>query len=263
MVMQARPVPALDGIERLVVVPLMPGRLVDVAPPASRSRDEIDGLLDDWFGDELDEPIGWLDAGLVLVGIALIGWGLLSGWQGPLPWVGVVLTGLGLAIPIRELAGLARTRRSRRAMHRVIGDGYVVNADHPVTADLLEAYAACLGVAAKSAGPTESVIEAAHQAVVEVATLLGGRRPSLRTETDYIRARDRAIRSLTLALRRRNRAVRVAHGSAGRLTAESAFAWADVPAARDELSAETGLGALERIDAAAAALMQEADDATR
>ena len=260
MVTQARPTPALDGIERLVVVPSTPGPLTDIDRRRQLAGDEIDETLDDWFGDDVDEPVGWLDVALLGIGVAIVVWGLVSGWQGPLPWIGLGLTGLGLAFPIRELSSLAREERTARSVRRLLGDGYYLDAGHPVTADLLEAYATCLRVAGTSPGAAGAVVEAAHQAVVEVATLLGGRRPTLGAEVAYIRDRERAIRSMTLALRRRNRAVRASLDLAD---ASRVMADAHRPRVRDELAAATGLGSLERMTATAAALVRETDDATR
>jgi hypothetical protein len=56
--------------ERFVVVPWTPGPLI-VPTSDERTRDEVDELVDELFGPDVDEKPGWFDAGLVAAGVAL------------------------------------------------------------------------------------------------------------------------------------------------------------------------------------------------
>jgi hypothetical protein len=126
-------------------------------------------------------------------------------------------------------------------------------------------YEACLAAAAKPGIPHgDSAVEAAHLAVIEVASLLGGGRPMADAEVDYVRKRTQAIGRLTLRLQRvqRQRVEARLDAAIHRTSADRERATA-VTEARVELESSTGLGSLDRLEAIGSTIEREAHDAQR
>jgi len=257
--------PPIDAIGHLMVVPRTAGPLTDVDATTAGKADELDAAIDELFGETTDEPAGPVDAVLVLGGICLTGWSLFAGAPTPVLLLGIGAALLGVALPARAVATASRERRRSGARGRAIGDGLALDASDPSVRSLVEAYAACRMAAAKPRIPhATDAIEAAHLAVVEVASLLGGGRPMAEAEVEYVRKRTQAIGKLTLRLQRVQR-----QGVESRLDvsihhtpAERGWATA-VTEAREELEATTGLGSLDRLQTVGTTIESEAHDAQR
>ncbi len=171
-----------------VTVPRRPGRL-----RVAGGRDELDEVLDDVLGPAPEGGAGLTDALLVAAGAGLLAAGPL--WDAPpaIAVAGAVLLLLGLALPARAL--LRRRHRPERAV-LVVADPHV---GRLVTAH--DRVVALVGTA-----PSDLAAEAlstAHLAVVEVSSLLQGRRPAGPAERDYCDARSTALDALAAVLSRR------------------------------------------------------------
>jgi len=247
---------------RLVVVPREVGPIVPLEPGASGPKDELDALVDDVFGPSTDERPGPFDLLLVGAGAVLLAWAVLTGAAAWVVVVAVAAMVLGLALPARSLVrryrGVAASRQLQAAQRR----GYVLDATAASTAELLRAHET-LGEVAALPGSVYSgrALDAAHLAVVEVATLLAGAPPDGPTQDGYVAKRTAAIAALTRQLA----AARVrwlddqAAGAAAE--AERRQRWvAAVTQARDELQAEDRFGSLAQLDRLTTRLTREAGD---
>jgi hypothetical protein len=191
----------------LIVVPWAP------APPIrltrTNERDEIDELLDDLFGPDDDGGPGWFDAALLAVGVgsvtAVAAGALGTGWL----WLGVPALLLGLVLPLRSAWRSMQRRRARRAMDQKLGRGLPIDAADPDVARLLAAYESLRAAAAEPAvSPVdESAVVAAHDALLEAASLLRGAPPVGPAERDYVRRRSEAITELAQTMQRHSAAV--------------------------------------------------------
>ena len=242
-----------DGIAHLVVVPRRPGRLIDV-DDHPHPADELDDAIDALFGATDDADAGWFDVGLVLLGTAIV----VSSWIAGLPafWaaIGVAAIALGVALPLRTIAARARDGRDDGRRSQALGDGQPLDASDRHIARLIAAYERCLEAARLPLAPHgDEAVDAAHAAVVEVATLLGGRAPDGPAETTYVQTRSSAIDARAGDLPRRHRAaiekrLQVAtHAWPPAAVDDAGSRTAALVEARDELIAGTGLGALERM----------------
>lgn len=211
-----------DG-ERVVIVPPLPGRLVW---PAGRSKDGLDDLIDELLPDT-DEGPGATDAALLAGGAAVVVWSLLADPPAAATVAGVVALGLGAILPLRSAWRWVVGRRPRLAVTLRIDDAGVSR--------LVAAYEALDGVPAT----TGTARAAAHGALLEVASLLDGRRPASDAERRYVGARADAVESLVAALRELGEdGSAVDGGPAPDLVVE----------AREELDALGGTSALSRLD---------------
>jgi hypothetical protein len=220
-----------------VVVPRAAGPLVRPAEPgqddAGRERDDLDELIDELFPDSEGGP-GLFDLTAVAAGLGLVTWSVLAG--GP-PWalaVGLAVLALGLILPVRSAwrwAGSSRTTRRRQAL---LARGVPLRTDDAVTGRLVRAHDSLLALGAGDAAADPARI-VAHQALLEVATLLDGRTPASVAEEEYVTTRAAAIEELAAALQ-----VGGGHadGPDPRLVAE----------ARAELDALSDGGALARLE---------------
>jgi hypothetical protein len=213
------------GSER-IVVPHAPGPLVRPDAPR-RDRDELDEVIDELFPDS-DEGPGWFDAGLLAAGAALVGWALAGGGPGWALVVGLGCLALGVVLPARWL-----WRRAQRAREVRRSVGVPLPGDDPAVARLVRAYDDLGELVSGDADPARI---AAHGALLEVATLLDGRRADTAAEREYVANRAAALEDLVGALRSRP-----AVTEPGRLDPSL------VAQARDELDALTGGGALGRL----------------
>jgi len=266
-VRQADPVvhPPVGAIGHLVVVPRTAGPLVDVDGRTTDTADEIDAAIDELFGTETDGSAGPLDAALVVGGLSLAGWSLLTAAAAPLFALGIGAVLLGIALPAHAVATDARARRRATARARAVGDGLALDASDPTVHALVDAYGACLGAATAPGLPyARDAAEAAHLAVVEVASLLGGGHPMADAEVEYVRKRTQAIGRLTLRLQRARRSRVEARLDADIHRTSPQQVWATaLTEAREELEATGGLGSLDRLEAVGSTIEGEASDARR
>jgi hypothetical protein len=207
-----------------------------------RDRDDFDELIDELLPDS-DERPGWFDAGLLLSGAALVGWGLV----GPkLALVfGVIAVGLGCVLPAR--AGWRRVQRARRARRRsaILARGIPMTVADPATGRLLDAYDELVAVAgAGDAAVGTSAVAAAHGAMLDVATLLRGRVPDSDGERGYVETRAAAVERLTGALRES----RTATGRRDTGPVEDGVDPAVMLRVREELEAIGGVSSLARLE---------------
>jgi hypothetical protein len=230
------------GERQIVVVPHRPGPLVplDGGPPAGRSPDDLDLLIDDLFPDTEEGP-GWFDLGLAAVGVGLLVWGGLAGGPGWAAGVGVVVLALGAILPLRWAWRTVAARRHARRRSALLALGVPLDVSVASTARLAAAHAGALD-GLPPADPAVAVARAAahaaaHAAVLEAASLLGGSPPSGPDEQAYVDVRSAAIESLTAALGARRPAAAAAGPDASL-----------VLKARAELDALTGTCALTRIE---------------
>jgi len=259
------PHPPIDAIGHLVVVPRTTGPLVDVDAAQTGAADELDAAIDELFGEPSDGSAGPVDAALVLGGIGLAGWSLLGGAPAVVLAAGVGAALLGLALPAHALATTARSRRRASARGRAIGEGLALDASDATVRSLIDAYGACLAATTAPGLPyARDAADAAHLAVVEVASLLGGGRPVAEAEVEYVQRRTEAIGQLTQRLRRshRQRVEARLDASIHRAPADDGRATA-LTQARVELETATGLGSLDRLEAVRTTIEGGARDARR
>jgi type IV secretory pathway VirB2 component (pilin) len=236
------------------VVPLQAG--------AAGPRDELDALVDDVFGPSTDERPGPFDLLLVIAGVILLAWAVLTGAASWVAVVAVVAIVLGLALParsvVRRYRGAAAARRMRSAGRR----GYVLDVTAGSTADLLRAHEE-LGAAAALPGSVygERALDAAHEALVEVASLLEGSPPAVPAQDEYVAKRARAIATLSRQLQDAHRTWLAGRAETAAEEAERRERWVTaVTQARDELQAEDRQGSLARLARLTTRLEREAGD---
>jgi hypothetical protein len=184
-----------DEAGRVVVVPERPGPLRTLAAPSEWDV-ELDTMLDEVFGAPVEEGPGLTDAVLVLVGLAaLAAWQLTSrpAWVGVL---GAVCLVLGLVLPVRSTFLAVRRRRLARAVSAAIGNGAPLRLDDRSTRRLVHAYDAVLEESAYDAVAAPEAVSIAHQALIEVASLLEGRVPATASERAYVDERAAALDAL-------------------------------------------------------------------
>jgi hypothetical protein len=183
-----------------VVVPARPGPLVPLRDP-ERGRDELDELIDDVFGESDDRGPGPVDAVLVVGGVGAI----IAGQAGSLPTVvtvcGAAAVALGAVLPLRSLWRKGGSARRTSRLQSLLGDGVLLRTDHPSVEQLLAAHQRLLSLTAPLAiAPRARVHDVAHAALLEVASLLGGRPPGAQVEVDYVAARTHALDDLASAV---------------------------------------------------------------
>jgi hypothetical protein len=237
-----------DG--RLLLVPRVPGPLLAVDLAMGRPRDDLDLMIDDLFGDPVEERSGVIDVVLVIAGVALLLWTALGAT--PIAGiVGVVALVLGLALPTRDALRRLRGRRIAARLERARAQGLLLDVSAPETLHLAGTYRNLLAVAGGIGGEDgAAAVAAGHLAMTEVATLLRGAPPHVPAEAEYVDRRDVAIGGLADALSG------VLWHAARREAAERADAEqevadhaARVAVAREELDTVGGLGSLAQLDA--------------
>jgi hypothetical protein len=246
----------------LVVVPREVGPVVPLKTGASGPRDDLDELVDDVFGPSTDERPGPFDLLLVIAGAIVLAWAVLTGAATWLVVVAVVAIVLGLALPARSLVrryrGAAVSRRMRSAGRR----GYVLDVTAGSTAELLGAHGE-LDAAAALPGSVygERALDAAHEALVEVASLLEGAPPTVPAQDEYVAKRTRAIATLARQLRDAHTTWLAGRAETAAEEAERRERWVTaVTQARDELQAEDRQGSLARLARLTTRLDREAGD---
>jgi hypothetical protein len=233
----------------IVVVPRSPGPL-RVLGQEARAGDELDEVIDEVFGPPTDEGPGLFDAVLVLAGIALIAWAALGSGTGPWFAIGVGMVVLGVALPARSLLRAASARRAARRQGRILREGIALYASDPTVGALAGSYDALVhasGLPGITMG--RQAMEAGHAALVEVASLLGGRPPLTDEERAYVERRTRAVRDLTSLLLRTSRAwQRGRLGDGTDVTAEARERAAAIVRAREDLEQSAGVGSVDELD---------------
>jgi hypothetical protein len=183
----------------LVVVPRSPGPVRPV-DPERRRKDDLDEAIDEMFGPTPEDGPGWFDASLVIVGAGLLAWGLVPGGNaGLVPW-GIIAIVHGSVLPARTLLRRVRARSVGRRLRTAARDGYLLDVSHPDVKALVDRYEQCLALAPGSMFEIDIQV-AAHQAMVEVATLLDGAAPTTPQELRYIQRRIQAMEVLEDRLR--------------------------------------------------------------
>jgi hypothetical protein len=241
---QDAPAPA----RMIVVVPRTPGPLRELAS-GERAGDDLDVLIDEVFGPTTNEGPGVFDVVLVVAGLALIGWSFVSSGVGPWFAIGVGLIILGIALPARSLLRVAGARRSMRREQRLLRSGAALDISDPVVGALAGSYDALVH-ASQLPGVSvgQASVEAGHSAVMEVASLLGGRPPLTDEERGYVERRTQAIRDLAAQLMRASRSWQRSRMRDGTdVTAEARERAAAVVRAREDLEAGTGAGAIDEL----------------
>ncbi|HEY5628266.1 MAG TPA: hypothetical protein VIR16_02035, partial [Candidatus Limnocylindrales bacterium] len=108
----------------------------------------------------------------------------------------------------------------------------------------------------------DEAIGAGHAAVLEVASLLGGRAPLTNEERTYVERRTKAVRDLASQLLRTSRRWQQARlRDAADLTAEARERAAAVVQAREALEGGAGIGALDELERIRERLREDASDA--
>jgi len=255
---QADDRPWRDSAQSLVVVPRTPGPLRPLRDER-QPGDDLDTLIDEVFGPTTAEKPGLFDVALVVAGVALIAWSFASGGTGPWFAIGIGLVILGIALPARSLLRAAGARRAARRDSRILRGGTPLDTSDATVGALAGSYEALVH-AAKLPGITTGAraVEAAHAAVLEVASLLSGRRPLTAEERAYVERRTKAIRDLASQLLRASRAwqrSRLADGVD--VTAAARERAAAVVLAREALEAGAGVGAVDELERLSAQLRAE------
>ncbi len=188
---------------RMVVVARRPALLREHEASPQRPRDELDDFIDELFGATTDEKPGRFDAGLVVIGLGLAVWASILGGPGSALWLGFVAILLGSALPVRSAVrrfGRSRTGSLRR---RILDGGLLLDATHPATVTLIDAYAHLIQVSClQGAGDPKRAVSAGHMAVVEVATYLDGEPPATPAKVRFVTIRTNAIEALTRGMLR-------------------------------------------------------------
>lgn len=188
-----------DRERATVIVPARPGPLIRLQD-AILSRDEIDDALDDLFGEPDDRGPGPVDAVLVAGGVGAI----IAAQAASLPTMvtvgGAIAVTLGAVLPLRSLARRVTAARRARRLRSLLGEGALLRADHPSVQRLITVHSRVLSAsAALAAAPQARVHGVAHDALLEVASLLAGRPPS-GAEVGYVDARTDALEQLEVAI---------------------------------------------------------------
>jgi hypothetical protein len=210
-----------------------------VEPPGyERTPDDIDAVLDDVFGAPSREGTSAFDVVLLVAGGGLLLAGSLSqiatGWA----VAGAAMVLLGLVLPVRDLWRAGQRRRAQSRLDGLLAGGLALEAGHESTTALVASYQRVVTDAYLPA----DALEAAHLAVMEVARLLQGHRPSGPAEIEYVESRVRALTALEAAL-----------AQAGRVDDDASIA---AVRAAEELDAVRGPGSLARLDAVRATLQR-------
>ena len=244
-------------------MPRSPGPLSVLGSIGARPTDELDEAIDDLFGPTTDERPGRFDAALIAGGLALAGWAMFADGGSLAMGSGVILLLLGIALPARAIIRLIRHRGVDLERRRAASAGYPLDASSPTIVALVEAYEALLTAAAGSHvdDNTTDGLDAAHLALVEVATLLDGAAPIVPAEVTYVDRRTQAIRDLTadVIAARRARTADEAADDAFLIDDRNARTTA-LAGARDELESSDALGSLSRLGDLRARLRTETHD---
>jgi hypothetical protein len=258
---EGRSAPRPSG-RRLVVVPRQPGSLVPLRVGETGPKDDLDELVDEVFGPSTDERPGLFDALLLVGGGIVLAWAILSGAAVWIAAVAAVAMVLGLALPARSLVRRSRAAAASRRVRAAERRGYVLDITAGPTLGLARAY----DDAVAAAGLPGSVysgraLDAAHLAVVEVATLLKGDPPEGPAQDEYVTRRTAAIRALVGELMAANQRWLEERAATEAEEEDRRRRWVEaVTRARDELQAEDRMGSLAQLERITTRLSGEAVD---
>ena len=235
-----------DDRHDVVVVPHRPGPLVPldrVRPP--RERDDLDDLIDELVPD-IDEGPGPFDLALVATGAGLLAWEAFGTAPSIVAAAGVAALGLGLILPLRTAWRRLRRRGEGRRRAEVLDRGVPLVVSSPGVATLVDSYTELVGLTERiTPSIATPALAAAHGALAEVATLLGGRVPASEREIGYVRTRAKAVAELVATLRPSARAVA---GAPDEAEHHSDVGTDAVLSAREELDAITASSSVDRLD---------------
>lgn len=238
--------------DRVVIVPQEPGPV----------RQLSNVLHDDDLIDPLDEPAdprdrpGRADVLLLVTGVVLLVAGVAVQIES-LITIGAISLVLGIALPLQAGIRAVRSRRMTSKTRRLLSRGYALDLSSREARALVSAYERVLSVAdkavtgradeslARQAGEARA---AAHRALVEAASLLAGRAPSVAPERTYLRKRIEALNVLAGALTNATSESVHAEGAEAGVELEAvAERAAAVALAREALDQEIGLGSLAQM----------------
>lgn len=189
--------PDTIGARRMVIVPRRPGLLREYQT-RQRPRDELDEFIDDLFGATTDEKPGRFDVALVVIGLVLVAWAGLLGGPAPALWFGIAAVVLGLALPVRAALRKYGFGRSDGLRRRILDGGLLLDASHPATVALIDAYSQLIQMSCiQGTGDPKRAVTAGHLAVVEVAKGLDGQPPASPAKVHFVGVRTEAIQALT------------------------------------------------------------------
>jgi hypothetical protein len=189
--------PDATGARRMVIVPRRPGLLREYQT-RQRPRDELDEFIDDLFGATTEERPGRFDAALVAIGLVLVAWAGFLGGPALATWIGLAAVVLGLALPVRAALRKYGMGRSVGLGRRVLDGGLLLDASHPATVALIDAYAQLIQMSClQGTGDPKRAVTAGHLAVVEVAKGLDSQPPASPAKAHFVAVRTDAIQALT------------------------------------------------------------------
>ena len=189
--------PEAGGARRVVIVPRRPGLLREYTT-RQRPRDELDDFIDELFGAATEEKPGRFDLLLVVIGVVLIGWASLLDGPAPALWLGIGAVVLGLALPVRAGLRMYGLNRSGSLRRRILDGGMLLDASHPATVALIDAYGRLIQMSClQGTGDPQRAVTAGHMAVVEVAKGLDGQPPASPAKVRFVAVRTEAIETLT------------------------------------------------------------------
>ena len=252
-----------DESRRVVAVPRRPSLLREYEAAPRRQRDELDEFIDELFGATIEEQPGRFDALLVIVGLVLIAWAAILGGPAPALWLGIAGIVLGVALPLRALLRRYGSSRSGGLRRRLLDGGLLLDASHPATIALIDAYAHLIQMSClQGTGDPKRAVTAGHMAVVETATYLDGRPPESPAKIRFVNVRTEAIEALSRQMMR----------SHDRWAARTAMAPTNVDGARvdpagksqfEPLNALSRSGAVSELEKLNDQLRRETADAAR
>jgi hypothetical protein len=245
---------------RMVIVPRRPALLREYEATPQRPRDELDDFIDELFGATTDEKPGRFDAALVVVGLVLAIWATILSGPAPALWLGIAAIVLGLALPVRAALrayGWSRTGGLRR---RILDGGLLLDASHPATVALIDAYAHLIQLSClQGTGDPKRSVTAGHMAVVEVATQLDGQPPETPAKIRFVTIRSEAVEALTRQMLRSHDRW-AAKTAVDPLVADEASVDQAVASRWESLNALTRTGALAEMEMLSAQLRRETAD---
>lgn len=254
--------PQADRERRLVVVPQQAGPIVPLRAGEGGPQDDLDQLVDEVFGPSTDERPGFFDLLLLTGGAVLLAWALVSGAAAWLVVVAVVAIALGMALPARSLVRRYRAAAVARRVHAAERRGYVLDVTAGCTLAIVRAHEdLCAAALLPGSVYSGRALDAAHLAVVEVATLLKGAPPEGAAQEEYVARRTSAIEALTRELVTAHRRWLEEREATEAEEADRRRRWvAAVTVARDELQAEDRMGSLAELERVTTRLAREAAD---
>jgi hypothetical protein len=184
---------------KILVVPQQPGPLV--VPEASEAgRSELDDLMDELFGPDVEGGPGRFDVALLIGGLILVAAGMFWFASSAVVVVGVVAMLLGAILPVRTGWRALNARRAARRRRAAFAGGLPLNVGHPLTRSIADSYEQLLReIEATQLSVKVEAGTAAHAAVVEVATLLRGATPTKDDEA-YVQKRLDGISALAAVI---------------------------------------------------------------